>query len=360
MTRETSNNVFLFLVALIGLTAITWAIGLLDIQYKSESTIAFNSGFPGNSEQWKLAGDPTNITLSANSVTISRISEQQSYAMREFPLPPPDVLLDRQLRVRGAITTLKQASSTTFDDVAAYMIWFQDQNNESIQYTTVQALTGDFAQYRAERIVSVPNEARSFVTVLINRKSDGAFELTDANVTVVETTLLYRIISPAVFFLWICLVLVAMVWLVINGGFRVGIAVGVLLSLTLIGILIPDSVTTHYIFPAYKQFAKLLSLDHSEPLGVYYKIGHFLFFFAVSLVLILNRERLQLSVSIVILFMLVFAIATEGLQLHMFNRSTRLSDVGIDIFGIAVAALIGLHFCTGTQKSIHTNDDPTG
>jgi VanZ family protein len=356
MNRSHPNNVLIFLSAFIALTACTWTIGLLDIQYKSETSLAFNSGFPGDSKQWNLAGDPINITLTSNSVKIDSVSERYSYAMRQFPLPPTEELLDRPLRVRGDISTLKQASGLKADDAAAYMIWFQDRNGDTIQYTTVQNLSGDFHEYRAERIVSVPNTARSFIIVLINRDREGAFELTDADVSLVKTTLLYQVISPVIFFLWMLLVLIAVVWLVINGGFKIGIALGFFLMLTLIGILMPESVSTHYILPAYKKLADTLSLRHSEPLGVFYKVGHFLFFLAVSLTLILNRQKLQLSVWLILVLMLIFAVATEGLQLHLYNRSTRLFDIGIDLSGVALAVVIGQCFRVRDHKSIHTND----
>lgn len=357
MIRTNPNSVRLFLVALITLTGLTWAVGLMDIQYKSETTLAFENGFPGNSAQWKLAGDPHNLTLSSHSVKMERVSDNRSYAMRQFPLPATEKLLNRQLRVRGIITTIKQASRTRINDVAAYMIWFQNENEETIQYTTVQTLTGDFSEYRAERIVSVPTDARAFNTVLINRESDGAFELTDASVTLVEKTLLYKLISPTIFALWASLVLLAVIWLIIKGGYQVGIAIGVFLTLTLLGILIPESVTNNYIFPAYKKFAQTLSLDHSEPLGIYYKIGHFLFFFVVTLTLIVNRQRVQLSIGLTILLMLIFAVATEGLQLHLYNRSTRLSDIGIDMFGVILAVVVGLSIQARTLKPIRINAD---
>jgi VanZ family protein len=220
------------------------------------------------------------------------------------------------------------------------MIWFLDDKQETIQYLTVQALTGDFAHYRAERIVSIPDAARYFVTTLINRDSDGAFELTDARVTVVSTSLLYRVISPLIFALWVGLLLAAMLWLLKNGGPQVGFPASVLLLLILTGVLLPESITTNHVLPAYQKVAALLSLQHAEPLGILYKVGHFLFFLALSFTLMLNRYRLRLSAPMVLTFMLVFALATEGLQLHLFNRSTRFLDIAIDLAGVLLAWLI--------------------
>lgn len=356
MTEPTPKGILHFLIALVSLTVATWAIGLLDIQYRTESTLAFESSFPGDTAAWKLGGDPSNISLTSSSVIIERVSAQHSYAMRKYPLPPAEIPVDRQLRVRGDISTLKQASRTKINAVAAYMIWFQDENDDTIQYTTIQALTGDFSEYRAERIVGVPTNAHAFTIVLINRDSDGTFELTDANVASVTKTELYQNISFVLFTLWLCMVVLSIVWLATRGGTKLGISVGAFLVLTLIGVLIPESITSNYILPTYKALTEMLSLSHSEPLGAYYKLGHFIFFFAVSLSLILNRHQLQLSVFILMLLLLTFAVATEGLQLHLYNRSTRLSDIGIDMSGVILATLLGLAWQRRKKNTTHTDD----
>lgn len=329
-----------FLMAMIIMTAITWGVGLLDIQYKSEGSLAFDDGFPGALSDWTPAGDPLNITLSEAAVRIERNSPERSYAMRTFPLPPAEELNSRYLRVRGQIATLTQATPIEPERVAAFMIWFQDEANEPINYLTVQALTGDFPKYRAERIVNVPDEARYFVTTLINRESDGAFELTDASVELVSTSTVYRLISPLIYSTWAVMLIIAMLWLVHNGSWAIGVTVTALLALTLVGVLLPESVTTAHILPAYQKLASALSFQHTEPLGVAYKIGHFIFFFALSLILMLNRHSLGLSAFAILAFMIVFALATEGLQLHLFSRSTRLLDIGIDLAGVILGWII--------------------
>jgi VanZ family protein len=337
---DSSSSAKAFLAVMVVLTAVTWAVGLLDIQYKAVATLAFENGFPGELSDWKPAGDPENITVSANSVRIDRNTDKQSYAMRVFPLPPAQDLAGRHLRVRGTLKTLSRATPIDPKRVAAYMIWFQDENQETIQYLTVQALTGDFPDYRAERIVSVPDNARFFVTALINRDSNGAFELTDADVTLVSTTVLYSLISPAVFAGWLTLLLVAMFWMIRSGSKKLGLSVSALLLLTFVGVLLPESITTLYLLPAYTKLSSILALENTEPMGHLFKVGHFVFFFVLSNVLVLNRQTLRLSASLILSFMLVFALATEGLQLHLFDRSTRLSDIGIDLAGILSGWLI--------------------
>ncbi len=338
--RDSKSGVLAFLLTMIVATAITWVIGLLDIQFKSEATLAFDKGFPGELSDWVPAGDPDNITLSADSIRIDRNTGERSYAMRTFELPPKEQLLNRKLRVRGKILTISRATPIEKERIAAYMIWFLDKDQEALKYLTVQPLTGDFPEYRAERIVSIPDNARFFVTTLINRDSDGAFELIDANVTLVSGTLLYTLISTAMFALWITLLIMAIWWLIRRGNFGLGLSISALLVLTLVGVLLPESATTQYVLPAYQKLAAALSLERSEPLNIIYKAGHFLFFFAVALLLMLNRRTLNLSATLILVFMLVFAVATEGLQLHLFNRSTRLLDLGIDLAGAVMAWLL--------------------
>lgn len=338
--RKTSAKPKVFLAAMIVLTAVTWAVGLLDIQYTTESTIGFAEGFPGDTSEWDPAGDPANIVISEQGIRIERNTAERSYALRSFALPDPAQLQGRNLRVRGLLTTLSRAAPIERERVAAFMIWFQDEEREPIQYITVQALTGDFPTYRAERIVSVPVDARYFVTALINRDSSGSFELTYADVQVVSTSAAYRIIGPILIALWILLLGLATLWVTRRGSLKTGAAIGILLVLTLIGILLPESVTYNYVLPIYQKLASLLSLEHAEPLGIVYKFGHFVFFFLVALCLLLNKRSLRLSVLMILAFMAVFAVATEGLQLHLFSRSTRLLDLGVDLSGVVLAWIV--------------------
>jgi len=329
-----------FLGALILLTAFTWALGLLDIQYKSVSTLGFTDGFPGAISDWRADGDPGNIILAENSVQIERNTPNRSYAKRTYELPAAQELAGHQIRVRGEITTVKRATPIEKKNVAAFMIWFLDENRETFSYLTVQELTGDFNHYRSERIVSVPDNARYYSATLINRDSDGAFKLTNASVDLVTTSMAYQIISPIMMILWFICVLTTVIWIARHGSRTLSATMAALLVLTLLGIVIPDSVNTQFILPAYKNLASRFSMEGYTALVVFYKLGHFLFFFTVALCMFLNRQRLRISALMIFAYMAVFAIATEGLQLHLFSRSTRLSDMGIDLGGVLLAWLI--------------------
>jgi VanZ family protein len=87
-------------------------------------------------------------------------------------------------------------------------------------------------------------------------------------------------------------------------------------------------------FPAFAHFdAKSL-----------YKVGHFLFFCLIAIVLVRNARALPISPAQLILLLLLLAVASEGMQLHLFNRTTRLSDLGIDAGGILLGSLLASVF----------------
>ena len=208
---------------------------------------------------------------------------KESYALRSFPVPTPAELGSQKLRVQGVLQTLTPASELPDNKVAAFMIWFQDENRKTFQYTTIQELTGEATIYSAERVVSVPDNARYYVIALINRESDGAFALTDASVTLVSTSLAYRISTTVIFAMWALMIIIAIVWLARRSTRQLGIVTGALIVLTVVGILLPESVSNQQVLPLYRRLASALSLGNTEPLEVIYKTGHFLFLLPASL-----------------------------------------------------------------------------
>ena len=347
-----------FMAVMIVLTVITWIVGLLDLHFKEGETIGFVSGFPGTLSEWAPSGDKANILLQDNAVFIQRNSPEESYALRTFPLPTPAELGNQKLRVQGILQTLTPASELPDDEVAAFMIWFKDENRETIKYTTIQALTGDDAIYTAERVVSVPDDARYYVIALINRQSDGDFALTDASVTLVSSSLAYIISTTLIFAMWAVTIITAIVWLLRRSTRQLGIVTGVLIVLTIVGIVLPESVSNLQALPLYRRLTSTLSFGDTDPLVLIYKTGHFLFFFGVSLCLMLGSRALRLSLTMIIGFMVVFAIATEGLQLFLFNRSTRLFDMSVDIAGVLLAFIVASIILAIRNHGISTDTSP--
>jgi len=80
------------------------------------------------------------------------------------------------------------------------------------------------------------------------------------------------------------------------------------------------------------------------------KYGHVFCFAMLTLFALAIRRKLTASPQELVLFILLLAVATEGFQLFVPGRTTKLLDLGLDIFG----ALIGFGIFS-IYKSVYPN-----
>lgn len=346
-TKKTPDFIF-FLIAL---TVITWITGASVIQYQIESELAFESGFPGDANLWHFSGDTTNTSHTADSIVIKRVTNNESYATRKFDLPKINREKDKSLLVRGRINTLKIAPPQNIARAAAYMIWFHDDQNKTIRYITVQSLNGDAQSYDARRIVKIPEKSESFSIVLMNRDSKGEYELTSSNVSLISNTTLYNLVSPLVFISWIIAFAASAKWFFANIGYKSSLLAVSILAITIAGILLPESISQAYLVPAYKKVTSALHPTEKNTIIFYYKLWHFIVFFLIALFLSMKREKLDVTLVFIFIVLTIFAIGTEGLQLHLYHRSSRLSDIFIDISGVLLGT--SLAYLYGLLRKIH-------
>lgn len=346
MASNDNKQIPQFICFLIALTVITWITGASVIQYQIESELAFESGFPGDASLWHFSGDTTNTSYTTDSIVIERVTNNESYATRKFELPRINSAEDKRLLVRGRINTLKIGPPQNIARAAAYMIWFHDDQNKTIRYITVQSLNDDTQSYDARRIVKIPEKSKSFSIVLLNRDSEGEYELTSSNVSLISNTTLYSLVSPLVFISWIIAFAASAIWFFANIGFKSSLLAVSILAITIAGILLPESISQSYLVPAYKKITSVLHPTEKTSIIFYYKLWHFIVFFLIALFLSMKRNKLDVTLVLIFIVLTIFAIGTEGLQLHLYHRSTRLSDIIIDILGVllgtSLAYLYGL------------------
>ncbi len=339
-----SRKIHVFIVLMAVVTAMTWTLGLLDIKYKVESSAAFPNGFPGDTSLWQRAGDWSNVDIDDTQVTVRRDSDERSYAKRTFDLLDQDGRSDFKLRIRGTIKTAKHVVDPADERGAAFMIWLEDDQGEVFRYLTVQEMKGAYDTYQAERIISIPDSVRSFTLVLNSRDSTSSFSLVDASVDMLSVTPLYRFASTLLLCSWLILFVLCVKWLIQHASTSLRIKAGVLIICIIIGVMLPESAINGVVDPLFNAIAgKVPAFAHFDAKSLY-KIGHFLFFCLISLVLIRNSRSLPISQTSLIVLLLLLAVASEGMQLHLFNRTTRLSDLGIDAGGILLGWLLATAF----------------
>lgn len=339
-----SRKIHLFIALMAVVTAMTWATGLLDFKYKVESNVAFQNGFPGDISLWERAGDWSNVDIGDTLITVRRDTEEQSYATRRFELPELESRSDYKLRVRGTIKTANYVKDPAGKQGAAFMIWLENDQGEFFRYLTVQEMKGAHDTYQAEKIISIPDAVRSFTLVLNSKESSSSYSLADASVEMISVTPLYRFASTLLICSWLLLFVICAKWLVKNASPVLSTTAAVLVVSIVIGVMLPESALDNIVDPVFGALASKFPAFTQLDAKALYKIGHFLFFCVTSFVLMRNARTLPIKHTMLILLLLLLAVASEGMQLHLFNRTTRLSDLGIDASGILLGWLLASAF----------------
>lgn len=331
---------FYFLLILIT-TAVTWATGLLDVQHQSLPQDNFGDVYPGNVHNWELFGNEELLTNDDGNFEISPDTENHTRAEITLTIPELNLFKYGHLRVRSVVNTIERASGRDLKTDAGLLARLQNESGDVISTTWVSRLTGEFNVHKDEALIELVPEAKSIHLIFSDRKSDGAFELETVNLDIVKQTDIYKLaLFPALILLW-ALTLGVSAQFLLN---RLGVVRFFLLAGTMLvligGVLLSPNLRQIIIEPIFQQLKTFGLAGNNVSLVHYYKIGHFLTFCLVTFTLLYNEARIRLSRIDVVAVMLILAIATEGAQLHLFFRTTKFTDVLIDLAGVIVALII--------------------
>ena len=336
---------WLYLFAFWVATLLTWVVSQNINQFETLEVVAFADGFPGNMDEWSKAGDWDNVILENNTVAVKRVSEKTSYAYRTFDLGPSDDRDLEKLQVKGQITTTKPKPENDVSDGGALMLWLQDNSDEVKTYLNIGKFDGNEDSYDVSRIINLTPDITRFSIVLTNKQTAAEFELTNASVQLLKEQPVFKDIRLAVFLCWAALLGMALFYLFKHASKTMFVAISLLILLTVVGVLMPESFGSGAIRSMYTKLQSMTGVTGDKLLGNSYKVGHFVFFFLTALMLMLYHKQLNLPAWSVIVLLVLFAIATEGLQLYLTDRTSRFSDLAID--GLAI--LIGVSFASMIQ-----------
>ena len=335
-----SGRFNVFILALLACTIATWALGLIDFKYQQEADIAFVNGFPGDPELWQPAGDWSSVAIDDEKITIFRQSEEKSYAKRRYELPDNLQPSEHTLRVTGAARTNEVVDNPADKEGASFMVWLEDAKGEFIEYLTVFSMSGHRDSYQGERIVNLPKEVSAFTLVLNSRDSADSFSLVDGSADLVSITPNYMASVALLFMGWFILAALIAQWLLKHAPLKTTLLAGLLLAGILIGVMMPETRTIPIIDPLFQAIAAQLNMTGMDSGTFIYKTGHFMFFFFTSLVLMLKSDVLPANRLQLACIMILLAVATEGMQLHLPNRTTQLFDIGVDTSGVLLALAV--------------------
>lgn len=342
---------WLYLFALWTATILTLALSQNVKQFDEHGPIAFQNGFPGDLEQWARRGGWDNIFFEPDSIIVNRIVDSASYAYRTFSLHASDERELEKLRVTGVVKTLTKKADDDISDGGAVMVWLQDDSDKVSTYLNVGKLDGKEDAYEVSRVINLSENITRFSLVLTNKQSTAEFALQDASIELLTEQPLFSQIRIVVFLVWAILLTLALFYLFKRASLPLFVVMSTLMLLTVIGVLMPETLNSTTIKPLYEKLQNRTGLTGDAILEHAYKIGHFLFFFSLSLTLMMYRKALELPIWEIFLLMILFAFATEGMQLYLSDRTSRISDLIIDISAVFVAAMFALMIVSLKQDS---------
>ena len=340
--RRASLGTDLWLAAFALVTAALWALGALGDRYDADPPLAFADGFPGDPAAWLRHGEAGNIVVEASGVELSSAVPGESYARRAVELPEAnDARGGRLLRARATVETLERAEAGAPGRGPLVMVWIvnDETGRKPVEYRTVTEVPVGAGIHRGERVIALPAGADSVWLTFRGGESGGRHRLTRASVQLVRPNRARLGALAAAALAGAVLAALGFAWVLRRGGRRTSVAVALVAGGTLVGVLVPESISTAVLGHRLDDVAFTLPALGPVEFRDLYKLGHFAFFFAGGLVAFAARRRLRLTRTQLALFFATAAFATEGVQLHLFDRTTRGSDVLVDLAGAALAAL---------------------
>lgn len=346
-----SRNYLRFCLFLVLATALTWGVGLLDKHHVVSQQDGLGQVFPSQADAWTLVGDQSLIAPEADTFIISPKTEFHTRAELSLSLSKLSIPNEKTIRIRTVTKTLERPSLEGPRAIAGILVKGFNRHGKRIYNGWVSKLTGEFGTHRDEYMIPVSNSLDSIRLSFVNRGSNGRFQLQSMDIEVVKVSPMYKMLwLPALLAMWAVLMALCVRHTLLKLSRRTVLFFVGAIFVLVAGILLPTSLRDLFVQPVFNQLKAIGLTSANLSLVHYYKIGHFLMFFVVSLILFYNSKRLRIRRADLFGILCVLAIATEGAQLHLFFRSTQLQDIAIDIAGITMALLISLAIMKDKKK----------
>jgi len=345
-----------FLIALVIATGLTWWIGLANTQYQNVSELAFVDGFPGDPANW-ISSTSGDVTFNQRSIEIGPYLNGPSHTWQIVALPSS--LKTDLVRTKALFTVVEPDQSRPANRRASYMLSFADTNGNILRYQTIQLAQRSRGTIDIDRVVKMPDGTSQLYVAIIGKESIGSVRLADVQLHMVRLHPVYPVLATGLILFWSVILLWAGYHLARSLGVFTSVGLATLCALMALGITMSTSWSEAWIRPLVVAVAGLFvdSPNPKAPLVGLYKFGHVGIFFFFTLLLLHVRRRLAVSSGYVLLVTLMLAIATEGVQLHFYERSSQLIDLAFDCAGIVLAAVI--YFLLAALVNLANNPYPS-
>ncbi len=287
-----------------------------------------------------------NLIQVNNEKTTIKSTTFAVYLNQDIPLPQADFI---QLSVNSSVSHVVQGDKA-WQKAKIFLVGQVDGKNYWKSYLGLFSLVGTSDRHYYERTLSIPKEIDSLKVHIQLPKTNGILSFNSLNLYVVEKTLLYQIVNYALISLWI-IILFGIILPVLRNKKWAHLAF--IASIILFFVLVPATLRNELTFIFSDTLKTIFNISAKDSFfhysffkGYSYTlilsmIGHFLLFFFFSLIIIVFDKQIKIKS---ILAVILFAAASEIMQVFSVGRNPMLLDFYIDVGGILVACLFAISF----------------
>ncbi len=323
------------------LTLLTWILGVAipkHVPISFQLPIA-NFDEPG---AWTIDGEPDSVKFTDNGISVSVDSHINTFASFEFDRRSLGREVESGIRISGDVSyDISYNKNRRTLGGAIWLIEYADEPKALRQLFLHRYLNGRSGTERWSKVAFPNQNAQKFGLKIGLGQNAGTISLSNPSIQIVKTWPPFQWIFYSVIIAWF------MYWLrvgyhFIESGNGPLLCVPAVLSLIIgLGVLLPSDSLTFLLKPINIAMHKYgLANPDWIPVGFSAgKLGHVLGFALFAFVALLMRKRFNLSVLQMTTAFLLLAIATEGLQLFLPDRSTRIVDVIFDGAGVLIGVV---------------------
>lgn len=323
------GSIALWLTAVVG--AVIWLTGLFIDPYLRVETLAFHKGYPAHVTNWTLLGKPDSLKFDS-AVTLSGGDDvQRAFYKVEVPIEKKKagvrVWVDMHMDNVG-----KDPSATSHVG-----LWFINNTGRFFSYQNMYVFPGRYSSTHAMKLIDWPQDAIAMAIGMIIKPGGPTITVRGMQVEAVEPNARYRVMVAAVSMLTGCWLILLMVYAIRCLTRKQLLTLGLILCALVAG----TQITGDFLQYANSVMRKLFLWFDLQP-GVQtfwvFKVGHVVAFLLLTAFLCSVHAQLRFHLWEVVVFAILLAIATEGVQLHLPDRSAGVEDIALNLLGISISA----------------------
>ena len=348
MSGRPSTHFLVLSIASI-LTLLVCLSGYYIPKHKFEHTVWGEHEFPGGPKYWR-SRLPDGFDVKPSSVILYGDEAIQNSATYPCPIFAESA---KEIGIKVAATAKLIKPGVDKSALSVVGFWFVNDNQSRISFGSVHISPGRLNEQSSFRVFYWPKTAVGCELVLIAHKGGPTIEISKVSIDSVSHNSIYQISSLIILLMLVCYI-VYLLFL----AFKTVSLVHFVLPTILISAMVGGAMLTGPFIVEHLHPTLIWITGYLEPLlgdmpgnrtllGWLFKLGHLILFFLIALYFFSVRRYFNVSNTTILYMLLLLAVASEGLQLHLQDRGASVTDIAFDWSGI----VLGWFVCIFAQRS---------